>query len=70
MTKELTIKEARMVLVNNNLSHIKLRKNGTGCIFVDIDINDPSREAVIESVKKVFTEVSSDSFSISIHKIN
>jgi hypothetical protein len=67
--KELTIKEAREVLDKNNLSHIKLRKNGTGCIFVDIDRNNLSRELIIESVKKVFTTVLSDSFSISIHKI-
>jgi hypothetical protein len=69
MAKELTIKEARLVLANNDLTHIKLRKNGTGLVFVDIDMYDPSRELVIESVKKVFTKVSSDSFSISIHQI-
>jgi hypothetical protein len=67
--KELTIKEARLVLTNNNLNYITLRKNGTGCIFVDIDRNDSSRESIIESLKKVFSEVSADSFSIAIHKI-
>jgi hypothetical protein len=67
--KELTIKEARLVLTKNNLNHITLRKNGTGCIFVDIDRNDSSRESVIESVKKVFSIISADSFSITIHKI-
>jgi len=69
MTKELTINEARLVLENNGLNHIKLRKNGTGCIFVDIDINNPSRELIIQSVSKVFTKVLYDSFSITIHKI-
>ena len=69
MAKELTIKEARLVLSANGLSHIKLRKNGTGCIFVDIDMYDPSRELVLESVRKVFTGVSSTPFSIWIDQI-
>jgi hypothetical protein len=67
--KDLTINEARKVLEDNQLSNIKLRKNGTGCIFVDIDRNSPTRSEVIESVKSVFTEIQADSFSISIHKI-